>query len=605
MYIYADNNYHSDIRSNNFSNNATSLQGNSLGSRAEILDNFIKATNVPFLLSGTVPTEQTWYLTQNKIEGTSFGSSPSSILNTIYLNNTEDVRIQANTYIRYSSNTIKVSGGQKNKILYNPDVTNYDINGIGFVTTASPLNSIRCNYIKAPTAFNVLNNNANSEFSGNQLEGSLYNLQYGTPLNTYAVSGPQYFRDNYFDLSSSLNPKAIHYGTSHEVNQSLYKVNLTDPIGVTNFQGNHYYPYFAASNPSWFSLSSGFNYICEKKIEEEEPQHRESQAAYENIALLNSGIAASYGPEVEFDTRLKLMRYLTFLYSVDELSPEQNDWYHSLQNTAYDNFISAENIIKTASILPEETEQSLLEIESSIDELSGDLSKINYMSFDEEIGTFLEDEALKEEFIAVTNALNAKIAEKSAILNENKEAMLNALPIAMELNEAVTLDGTISMSNLKTINGLLYKRLSSDTLNFTNEEKAIIVEIANQCIGMGGEAVPQARTLRSEFDREYVEYNDECLLPTDPVEHRNVASTANNTYSISPNPANAYTVLTIPISDIDRRYSIMDLQGKVVKTGILPAKSEQVMIEMDRFESGVYYIKVNDQNIGKKLVKIN
>jgi len=607
--ILGFNGYHSKVKSNTFFQDDQGILGLSHASRAEISFNDIRAKTLPYSLSGIAPYSHIWSFTNNYAWDLTNGSSTFSSTPIVALNNTKSARVGHNTdtgngpsAIVNGTIGISVSGGENNFVDYNT-VVNL-INGApGIQLMSSPRTMISCNESSASEGLRVLNNNNASEISGNIFTGNGYNLKYGTALNTLGTSGVQLYRDNIFDLSTSAFPVARHYGSPTDILNSLYIES--DYVGTMQVvQNGPYYPNFLPLNSAWFSINrNGENFKCGPKfLEPEDSTH--FRMANENIGLLNNNIGLIYNSEVEFDTKLKLMRSLTRLNEIGAMSDEQQQWYDELSGSEYGQFIDIENLHKQASAYTEEQATELALLGDQIKEKSAALDAMTWVVYNEESEEFNIDEEVKAQFEAKKEELSQILISKGQILAASKAKLRETLPELNELNNSITQIVTTSAENLQTINRILYSRLQSDTLNYTDEEKEKIVQIANQCMGMGGEAVAQARSMRSEFDTKYYEYDDECLIFNELPEQRKKGE-EDYSFRINPNPANETATLEITSIDEERTIYLINYMGKIVKMYVLGANEGQKNMDISELPSGLYYIKIEGQDQNKKLIKIN
>jgi hypothetical protein len=117
--------------------------------------------------------------------------------------------------------------------------------------------------------------------------------------------------------------------------------------------------------------------------------------ANENIGLLNNNIGLVYNAEVEFDTKLKLMRSLRRLNEIGVMTDEQQQWYDELSGTLFGQFINIENLNLQASSFTEDQQAGLNSLEDLIKEKSTLLSEITWVNYNEESEEFEIDEEAK------------------------------------------------------------------------------------------------------------------------------------------------------------------------------------------------------------------
>jgi len=601
MNIFAFNGYNTEIKRNEFTENKQGIVGLTYAASAEISQNILNDVSSPFSLNGIAPGIHDWDYVDNSTADMSLITGIPSTTPNISLNNTNEAEIEKNDDgIWQGTIGVYINGGHDNFVSEN-NIANDNTHGIGLKVVSSPSFFMNCNHVYAENALNVLNTNATSVIILNSLLGPGYNMQYGTALNTMATSGIQEYRDNRFEASAGF--KAKHFGSIGEINNSKYIENNT--VGMTPVAiGGIYFPHYEPTSSGWFSVvKDGENPSCiPLPIEPGDSTH--FRMANENIGLLNSDIGLVYNAEVEFDTKLKLMRSLRRLNEIGVMTDEQQQWYDELSGTLYGQFINIENLNLQSSSFTEDQQEELKALEDLISEKLTSLDEITWVVYNEETEEFEIDEEAKAQFEVIKEELSQILISKGQILTASKIKLRGILPLLNEINEGITPNGTISSENLQNINRILYNRLISDTLNYTDEEKEKIVQIASQCMGMGGEAVAQARSMRSEFDSKYYEYDDECLVFNELTEQR---KRGEEDYSlrIKPNPANETTTLEITSIDEERTIYLVNYMGKIVKTYVLGAKESRKTLNIAELPSGLYYIKIEGLDQNKKLIKIN
>jgi hypothetical protein len=96
--------------------------------------------------------------------------------------------------------------------------------------------------------------------------------------------------------------------------------------------------------------------------------------------------------------------------------------------------------------------------------------------------------------------------------------------------------------------------------------------------------------------------NDTCLLTFGATSLVTKAPLLADKFSIFPNPSNNHVNIQSTVSQIGTSYFIYDFTGKLMLTGKLI--SESTRIDMNRFSSGIYFIKMGDNALDTfKVVK--
>ncbi|MEL6863904.1 MAG: hypothetical protein AAFP19_05770, partial [Bacteroidota bacterium] len=549
-------NEHSLIEDNTINFNGTSIFGIVQPSWAEVQGNEMLANQSNVVLFGLGSGKHRWAIQNNSQLAAGIETNGSNVI----FFNIDDGRVFRNDFLfAIENDNIQIIGGQRCKVGYNPQ-TFADEDNI-FISN-SPKALIYCNFFDGAQGINVLSDCAGSIFRGNEMNSTGFNLTYGSSGNTFAVTGPQFYRGNLFDDSSAEQPKARHFGSSSIALESQYRVGFS-----AGNQGTSLFPFFESSSTAWFEKDfGGFDYTCPPGIIQEGPQiDMLTEAIATRINLLNNSIKDSYGAELEFDIELKLYRDLSELQTYQTLDRVQQEWYVRLSTTVIGDFVAFEETYRTLTEYTETEQRQAEGLSARINELRKGLNSIVWYSFDKDKDTYVIDENQKVAYDAALAQLNTTIDDLATLNASKSDALIAAIPQLSAINSRITTTRTGSALNLKTANELLLRRIDPNFSNFTDVEIATLKSIAGQCAGIGGEGVYIARGLVAEATLTYQEYNDECLVEKAPG--RDAAYSALlqlEGFALSPNPADKSLWVSLPEEHDVRQLEVRDLLGKTL-----------------------------------------
>lgn len=163
---------------------------------------------------------------------------------------------------------------------------------------------------------------------------------------------------------------------------------------------------------------------------------------------------------------------------------------------------------------------------------------------------------------------------------------------------------SLSAQNLKTINTLLLERLHPDFGGFSTNELQTIENMANQCVGHGGEAVFTARSLLTEIDLEIGTYDDECLQAQfSSPDITTQLNSSSGDFSIAPNPASHTLSVLIPTEWEATELILTDISGKIIQ--IIPIYDRlKIFLNVEHLKTGVYFLstKQHQENTLKLVI---
>ncbi len=170
---------------------------------------------------------------------------------------------------------------------------------------------------------------------------------------------------------------------------------------------------------------------------------------------------------------------------------------------------------------------------------------------------FTAAQPLLEEWVGIHDALAASVSA--------------AVPNILSLNNAITANDLWS-ANRKTVNRIFIETIAQGNYTATAQQLSDLLPIANQCMLLGGDAVPQARALYNSFVEEPLTFDDAdlCGLNTSgrgASEERGM-SAAKIAYkaNIIPNPAQDRFAIQVQGATPDAilRVEIVSISGAVL-----------------------------------------
>ena len=603
-------NQYTQVEKVNMSQCVQNIWASVLPSKADIQFNDLSAVSHNVWLSG-ISGQHKWNIRHNNAlrSGTTPPSNMPSISyvnRNIFFNNVLSASINYNeSNFTSPSTNIYITGGQKNvvgnNILAAPSSTKQNLE-----ISTSPFSSIYCNDMGgADKAMVVMNNCTPSVIDINDFSGATgdFNLVYGSSTNTFAQTGKQFLTGNIFDESTDETPVAKnfepidYYATQsqYQVGKYYYAPGIGNP---ENIQGEtpFHYPFFESSSNQWFKKNNSGtdHYNCVNELTEQELLEK---AAQTNIDLLNARIDTVYGEEVVFDTKLKLYRHLEELQELTTLTGDFEIWHDdSLSGTDFAKFIEFENMYREAVTFnvtdTADIERLHYEVDSLanlIDTLSEEMDSIVWWVTDTSTNSLVIDTTQITDIVTNRAFLDQKLDTLNILIMDRQAVLDTMLDDMLSINNSIGTPATTSGENLKTVNGYLLERYDSEFEGFDETDSTALAEIANQCVGEGGEAVYIARALLAEYSLDYVEYEDECIEPrSSPGNSRQGSLTS--TLKIMPNPADDAMNVILPTGHKISSLTLLDAYGRVIQ--VFGIKRDQALLKLNTsgLSTGIYFL---------------
>jgi hypothetical protein len=92
--------------------------------------------------------------------------------------------------------------------------------------------------------------------------------------------------------------------------------------------------------------------------------------------------------------------------------------------------------------------------------------------------------------------------------------------------------------------------------------------------------------------------------PVTPVSNNTNVNESENSFSLYPNPASSYTLLSVEGMEKEAVVTVTDLQGRVLNSFAVNQNSEPVRIETANYQAGMYFVTVSD-GVNRQTVKLS
>ena len=515
----------------------------------------------------------------------------------VRLLNTHGVRIFENLDMNSNDKNVWVEGGNQTNLRENilsglSENIYLDNSGHTIVT---------CNTTSdAQTGLQVVGNCTRSSFQGNILSSNGFNLAYGTTGSAYAHTGIHENKGNRFDMSDSFNPKAINHSDNMTANLNQYIVALS-------VQGNNTFPFFTSNFNQWFFIGGVTDDSCPPTIDPEEENHI-LKTSREIVALLNAGIANTYGGEIAFGLMLDLYNNLRQLEQGDGIPADLQSWHTQLTNSPAAKIIAFEEAFANATTLSEEEKLAIDQYHSELNTLLDELHGWEWYNLDEQLNVTI-DEVAYDYYMELKAAAKQKLEQAIAIKQARHNDFMGQLPLLTSLNNSITNAPLASVQNIKMANTLLLQRLSPTFNEFTESELNTLHMIAQQCPSLGGKGVYQARALWSEATEQFEqEYNDECLPASSLAPPAPSVEIHNETTAplLLPNPTDDYTTLGLPLDHDYKQIEILDTKGQLVQqVRDITVDQQEIRLSTQGWPAGIYFVHLIGSNSTSLILSIH
>ena len=201
------------------------------------------------------------------------------------------------------------------------------------------------------------------------------------------------------------------------------------------------------------------------------------------------------------------------------------------------------------------------------------------------------------------NGLNST---RQNLSNQMSENLYIAYLSAQSLNNSITTTEDYE-SNQKMVNQLMLTKMLSSDWSFSESERAIVLNIANQCPLYGGEGVYRARSLAAIWSLNRYEDNEICIQALSQ-RSKSTIIIPNLIIEMYPNPVTDLLTFTSSIENIKlETVELMNVDGKIINIDDVIKPASELTISTSGLINGIYLtrLKLSDgQVINKKFIKI-
>jgi hypothetical protein len=178
---------------------------------------------------------------------------------------------------------------------------------------------------------------------------------------------------------------------------------------------------------------------------------------------------------------------------------------------------------------------------------------------------------------------NLQTMNDSSLTEADKQQMLDEAQ--SKVDEVIS--EKIFESNKQQIYDLIIGKLKEGTDSLTDEEKLLVVTIANQCPFTGGPAVYEARAIRTSF-ADSIYYDDNEICSQSQKLHEGSNEKTNQALILFPNPADGiYFIQFESQYGQQYRFAVMDFLGKKIYATEL-SDDQVISISTNFMAAGVY-----------------
>ncbi len=143
--------------------------------------------------------------------------------------------------------------------------------------------------------------------------------------------------------------------------------------------------------------------------------------------------------------------------------------------------------------------------------------------------------------------------------------------------------------------------------NFNAIDSSFIDSVAFQCPYVGGAPVFMARGMYNHIN-DTIYFNDSLLCETIGSRIANAIHSNNYLFEswilLYPNPSDNFVKVSFYKANAFKKYRIVDAIGQMVEEKSICFDCQELVIDVTRFKSGVYFIVMNDENGYRELKKM-
>lgn len=174
--------------------------------------------------------------------------------------------------------------------------------------------------------------------------------------------------------------------------------------------------------------------------------------------------------------------------------------------------------------------------------------------------------------------------------------------------ELINLNGDLSPENIlesneKNVNNIYLNHIAIDRMDFSDNEKSMLHEIANQCPFAGGKSVYKARFILNLLG-DSTEYNDEEYCVS--LGFRKGKEDKSIELLTYPNPANGTSTILLSVTNHPQlNLKIYDVSGRELGTFIIPENQQKFTFKTAQLTEGMYELELSGlgiKNLHSKLL---
>ncbi|MFN8279869.1 MAG: T9SS type A sorting domain-containing protein [Saprospiraceae bacterium] len=498
---------------------------------------------------------------------------------------------------------ISITGGQNTMALCNLLSSNMNCHNQGLYVSESSNNADAGNQASGwEYDFQFLGTSLGTIFASNRMGNANHGLILGIAQGGLSARiGPQTHMRNRWNGTHVLG--AYHYGPLPDRQKSLFTVNAQDPqnpdFKPNNFPENVQREFFANEQASSDDLIS-CNYVGSGIPN---PFLRGFPRT-DDYLIVNNNYPSDYdwGARIWTDKR-QLYRQINNLDANSDLPNEFAQFYSNQSSTSVGKFEQVENKISDIN----NSDHSLLSAINSNNSYATDIesSIINTLNDMSQAADPSALASLRMQLSGLQNQLNSLTVQRLGLTTQFNQAQLSQIQAALSLNNSIT-TSEIYESNQKTANQYMLSRMISGDWSFNASDRAIILNIANQCPLYGGEGVYRARALASLWTDQRFQDNEIC-----PQQLAQRSRTPNSIptldIEIYPNPADDYIIFAATNRDqLITSLEIANMDGKILQVEKIFAPGAELNVSVQSLQNGVYLAKLHLSDgsmIVKKFIK--
>lgn len=559
-------------------------------SRGNIMNNDIQAKFFNVVLRG-LEGDQTWATQYN--EDMAVTKHGSFITNVLY-NNINDGRVFHNS-MGTPENGVKIDGGTFNNVGYN-DI-NSDDDRPCIRLNGSDLSSLYCNVTDSDNGSSivVLGNNGGGDIRANDTEGSMMGLQYGTPYQTFAHTGTQWYKGNIFDESTPDNPKAINYSFSEVAKQNKYILGY-----LAGAQGTALYPYFVSDYNNWFyEDGAGSDYVCPGGSAGGGGTGGWTKEDLDTVIVADTAIVKRIKKEygdggILIDAKVKTIEHI-----LDYWDLGGNMFNDVMQDGEYQEAIPLATLKHRLNEVLTKEIITKLEAKKWVDDIDNIISLINEYetsTFDP-VGDTLILHTSDPEYQDLLYRLDTTKVRFSMQRMEKQLEVDSVVSELILLCDAVPRTGSVYANYYLDMLSMDMIMQKSDFSGFTQAQKNMINKVSEECAYKYPDPVFLARSLRSTYDEDMVQYADDCEdnIPIDLRSESNMSD-----FDIYPNPASDN--ITVVLKDRkEAKFEIINSVGKVIDVIDVNGSTN---VNTKGYAAGIYFLRDKSGKLATKKFSI-